>query len=230
MGDLHFMCYMRKIVYCIVLSAYFASYAGSFEDFFTAVKRDDAELVQSLLARQFDGNAVNAAGQSGLFLALKEPSPKVTAVLLAWPGIRIESRSADDESPLMMAALRGDLAQVKVLVARGADVNKPGWTPLHYAATGGHAAVIGLLLDENAYIDAASPNGSTPLMMAARYGNDESVRTLLLAGADPKLRNQLGLSAQDFAQMGDRPGAVALLAKAAGPATPASAPRKVPSW
>ena len=87
---------------------------------------------------------------------------------------------------------------------RGADVNKTGWAPLHYAATGGHVAVMRLLLENHAYIDAESPNGTTPLMMAARYGSESSVKLLLEEGADPTLKNEQGLTALDFAGLGNR--------------------------
>ena len=63
-----------------------------------------------------------------------------------------------------------------VMASMGADVNKPGWTPLHYAATHGHLAIMDLLLEEHAYIDAESPNGTTPLMMAAHYGTPAAVK------------------------------------------------------
>jgi ankyrin repeat protein len=39
------------------------------------------------------------------------------------------------------------------LIKKGADVNKTGWTPLHYAASSGQLAIISLLLDQHAYID-----------------------------------------------------------------------------
>jgi hypothetical protein len=55
------------------------------------------------------------------------------------------------------------------------------------------------LLENHAYIDAASPNGTTPLMMAAQYGTSDAVQLLLDEGADPSLKNQLGLTASDFA-------------------------------
>ena len=60
--------------------------------------------------------------------------------------------------------------------------------------------IIKLLLDESAYVDAASPNGTTPLMMAARAGSVSTVNVLLDGGADPTLKNQLGISAADFAR------------------------------
>jgi ankyrin repeat protein len=103
------------------------------------------------------------------------------------------------------------LELAKTLIKRDADINHPGWTPLHYAATGGQTAIIKLLLEESAYIDAESPNGTTPLMMAARYGNGKAVQLLINEGADLHLKNHLGLSAIDFAVTGQRPDAIQLL-------------------
>ena len=111
----------------------------------------------------------------------------------------------------MLVCLKGNLKLAKLLVSRQADINHPGWTPLHYAATGGHVAIVQLLLDESAYIDAESPNGTTPLMMAARYGNPAVVKLLLEEGADLHLKNQIGLTALDFAKQGNQPGAVKVI-------------------
>jgi len=165
-----------------------------------------------LLDRGFDANTPNAQGEQGLFLAIKESSLKVATRLLDWPGTDVEARTPQDESPLMLAALKGLTELCRKLIARGADVNKPGWAPLHYAATKGHVEVIALLLEENAYIDAASPNGTTPLMMAAHYGTPAAVKLLLASGADPILKNDQGLTALDFAQSAGRTEMVELLA------------------
>ena len=70
------------------------------------------------------------------------------------------------------------------------------------------------MLDHYAYIDAESPNGSTPLMMAARYGSADSVKLLLDSGADATIKNALGLSALDFAQTAGHADAAALIAAA----------------
>lgn len=204
--------HLRILAYLILATGISSSHAGSYEDFFSAVQRDDAAAVKTLLTRGFDPDTVDPKGLSGLFLAVREPSPKVAAALIEWPKTNVETRTRDDESPLMMAALKGHLDLARKLIGRGADVNKTGWTPLHYAATGGHVAIIDLLLEHHAYIDAESPNGTTPLMMAAQYGSIEAVKVLLEAGADPSLKNQLGLSAIDFAHRVNRAEAADLIA------------------
>lgn len=204
--------YLRYVSYLIVFIGFSTAHAGSYEDFFQAVTRDDDAKVSQLIARGFDANTMGPAGVPALLMAIREPSPKVIGVLLKAPGIRAEVRNAKDESALMLAALAGMKDVCARLIALDADVNKTGWTPLHYAATSGHDAVIRLLLEHYAYIDAESPNQTTPLMMAAMYGSVIGVKLLLEAGADATLRNAAGLSALDFAQRGQRKDAYDLIA------------------
>ena len=204
----------RQICLMILLTGTSAASAGSFEDFFAAVSQDNAEKISELLIKGFDPNTSDSKGQTGLYIALREPSPKVVQILMDWPKTDVNKLNAQGESHLMLASLKGQPAFVSKLIKKGADVNKPGWTPLHYAASGGHASVIAMLLENNAYIDAESPNGTTPLMMAAMYGSEESVNLLLQEGADPKLKNQQGLTALDFAQRGKRPDAIQAIAAA----------------
>lgn len=196
--------WMKYLLHLVVFIGYSNAIAGSYEDFFAAVRRDDGETITALIRQGFDANVPDPKGEHALFSATRENATKAIAALLQWNKIDVEPRNKVDESPLMLASLGGNLQTVKLLIARGADVNKPGWTPLHYAATRGHLDVMRVLLDENAYIDAASPNGTTPLMMAAFYGTPSAVKLLLEAGADPMLKNQLGLTAIDFAQRANR--------------------------
>ncbi len=206
--------YIKYTAYLFVLLCVSLANAGSYEDFFGAIQRDDAAVVRGLLLRGFDPNTVNPKGDHALMVAVREPSPKVVVALLESPQTRVEVRTAKDESPLMLAALKGYYAICQQLIARDADVNKPGWTPLHYASTGGHISIMRLLLDNHAYIDAASPNGSTPLMMAAMYGTVDAVKLLIEAGADPALRNAKGLGAIEFARQVQREDVVSLIATA----------------
>ena len=203
---------IKYLIYLIVLYGFSIANAGSYEDFFTAVRSDDAASITALIARGFDANVRDPDGQHALHLALRNKSLKAAGALLGWSKIDAEPRNKADESPLMLAALDGEMDLAKRLVAMGADVNKPGWAPLHYAATRGHLDMMAFLLDQNAYIDAASPNGTTPLMMAAFYGTPSAVKLLLEAGADPMLKNVQGLSAIDFAQRNSRADSAEIIA------------------
>jgi len=204
----------KKLCLVFFLAGTGVAFAGSFEDFFNAIRQDNAKKVSELLSRGFDANTIDQKGQTGLYLALREPSPKAAQVLMDWPKTDVNQLNAQGESILMLAALKGQVELADRLIKKGADVNKTGWTPLHYAASGGQTALISLLLEKSAYIDAESPNGSTPLMMAAMYGSEASVKLLLQEGADPKIKNQQGLTALDFAQRGKRPDSAEAIAAA----------------
>jgi len=203
--------YIKYLIKIIVFIGFSSSYAGSYDDFFVAIKRDNAVTISDLLQRGFDPNTPSPQGVHGLILAIQEPSFRVIHQLIAWPATRVETRNTADESPLMLAALKGYLEVCQKLVARDADVNKTGWTPLHYAATGGHVEIVRLLLENHAYLDAESPNGSTPLMMAAMYGNAATVKLLLESGADPDVVNHDHASAFHFAIKANKTDAAALI-------------------
>lgn len=181
-----------------------ASRAGAYEDFFRAVVLDNAHGVGQLLARGFDANARDEKGQPALLLAMREGSFKVAELLMQQPGIDVNALNFTRENALMMAALQGHVAWVRKLLDTGAQLEKPSYTPLHYAATGPESAAVQVLLDRGAQIDARATNGNTPLMMAARYGSEASVTLLLERGADIHLRNDRDQTAVDFARTAGR--------------------------
>jgi uncharacterized protein len=196
--------WIKSIVYLIVIIHVSLAFAGVYDDFFVAVKRNDGRTVSALLERGFDPNTRDPQGQVALILALHREDLAVAEALMSRPETRVDLVNAVGESALMMAALRGHLEWCQRLLARGAPVNKTGWTPLHYAATGPEAKIVKLLLERGAIVDAESPNRSTPLMMAARYGKEDSVKLLLARGADPKRTNDLGQTAADAARSAGR--------------------------
>jgi ankyrin repeat protein len=206
--------YFRKIIYLIVLIGFSFSHAGSYDDFFSALIQDNPSKVKTLLERGFDPNTVDPSGLPGLIFAIRLESFSAAAVLVDWPQTKVDVRNSVDESPLMLAALKGELTLCQSLIKRGGNVNKPGWAPLHYASTGGHLEVMRLLLDTYAYIDAASPNGTTPLMMAAQFGSEDAVKLLIEEGADPTIKNDLNLTAVDFANRVDRPATANIISAA----------------
>jgi ankyrin repeat protein len=198
------MHFFKKAFYLLVIIGVSSAVAGSYEQFFQATMRDDAAAVSALVQRGVDPNSRDPSGQPALHLALRNGAFRVAEALLASPGIDVNAVNAADESALMMAALKGQVDWSKKLLDKGAQVNKPGWSPLHYAATGPEPAVVKLLLEQGAAIDAASPNRTTPLMMAAQYGSEASVDLLLARGAEAKVRNDRGLNAADFARLAKR--------------------------
>ncbi|KAI8674488.1 hypothetical protein NCS57_00346700 [Fusarium keratoplasticum] len=65
-------------------------------------------------------------------------------------------------------------------------------TPLLWAATNGHEAVVRLLLDRGAHTEAADKDGRTPLWRAATNGDVAVVRLLLDRGAHTEAANKDG--------------------------------------
>jgi ankyrin repeat protein len=167
-----------------------------------AVKFDDVREVKTLIDKGMSPNQKDPRGMPILMVAIQENSVKTVDYLINAKGIDLNQPNMTDETPLMFAALYGQLAEVKIMVdQKQVPVNRPGWTPLHYACTNGHVEIATFLLDKGAAVDALSPNETTPLMMAIRAGNIQLARLLLDRGADIRLRNQQGYSAIDAAEL-----------------------------
>ncbi len=125
--------------------------------------------------------------------------------------------AGDGTTPLHWAVYRSDLAEVKQLLAAGADVNAQnqyGSTPLSEAAVAGNAEVIERLLKAGAKVDAANADGQTALMILARSSNVEAARLLLKRGAKVDQREQWrGQTALMWAAAEGQPAMVRLLLK-----------------
>ena len=113
------------------------------------------------------------------------------ALLFLLAGARPGAPGGPD-APVADAARRGDLAEVRLLLREGADVNAPsgdGMTALHWAAQRGDAEMGATLLVAGARTSAGTRIGRyTPLHLAARAGHAEFVALLVEAGADPEVR------------------------------------------
>lgn len=124
------------------------------------------------------------------------------------PVVRVNNASRPAATALAAAAMRGDLAEVRALIARQADVNAAtgdGMSALHWAAERGDAAMVQALLKAGASTTGTTKNGGyTPLHVAARAGHGAAVKALLAGGADAKALTSTGATALHLAaQAGD---------------------------
>eukprot|EP00850_Spirogloea_muscicola_P005563 SM000025S08458 [mRNA] locus=s25:857682:864361:- [translate_table: standard] len=81
----------------------------------------------------------------------------------------VSTRAANDVSALHMAALKGQVECLQLLLLAGADVNcttATNSTPLHYAACGGSHSCCAALLGEGADKSVQDNNGWTPLQVS----------------------------------------------------------------
>lgn len=191
---------MRYILYLFLALGFSFAAAGSYDDFFRAVVGNDGAAIRELVGRGFDPNARDPDGHPAIMRALRADSADAALTLAQLPGTDVNVRNKSGETPLMIAAIKGQMEVCKALIERGAAVNQAGWTPLHYAASSDSLPVLRLLLERRAAVDARAPNGRTPLMQAAMYGSEDVVDALLAAGADSAVRDPKGASADELAR------------------------------
>jgi ankyrin repeat protein len=126
-------------------------------------------------------------------------------------GFKSEPEKVDEFSKLLLqAAAKGDIAQVKSLLSKGADVNAKddyGRTLLHCAAVKGHKNIVEFLLTKGARIDPRDNAERTPLHYAAGagwiygvIGGDIGIaKSLLNKGANINATDRVGWTALHYA-------------------------------
>lgn len=182
-----------------------AAYAdASMDNWWVYVHNDKASDLKALLAKGADPNVRYQNGQPALMRAVVDGAWGVFDALAADPRTDVNATNPANETALMYLAVAGDTDRARKLIARGAQVNRLGWTPLHYAASKGHIETARLLLSHKAMVNAPSPEGTTPIMMAAFSGDKAMVQLLLTAGADVTTRNLKGQNASDWAYTAKR--------------------------
>ena len=136
----------------------------------------------------------------------------VTYLLVASVGA-----SSCAESNLRSSVKNGRLAETQGYIEK--DHMRPempdtcGWTLLHFAAYYESAPMVEYLISRAVKVDARTvthsdrcmvyskiPAGSTPLCIAAYYGQADIIEILLKHGANPILKNSEGYSALDYAK------------------------------
>lgn len=172
----------RAIVFFLFTLTWLLGSPDANDRFYEAIRTNDQSLVRTLL-KEYGANIKDARGQT----------------------------------PLMLASAFGTLDAMRLLISSGADVdveNDAGATALLWASE--DVEKVRLLLehcrDQRACVNKATPQGRTPLMVAAATTDAfESVKLLLDKGADVNAQDRQGHTALTTAAKVNNERAVKLL-------------------
>ncbi|KAM9307589.1 ankyrin repeat domain-containing protein 12 [Gastrophryne carolinensis] len=131
------------------------------------------------------------------------PTQKKTPTSSTRQKDKVNKRNERGETPLHMAAIRGDLSQVKELIRLGANVNVKdfaGWTPLHEACNMGFYEVAKALVAAGADVNTQGLDDDTPLHDAVSSGHRDIVKLLLRHGSNAFLANKHGIRPIDVVE------------------------------
>src|SRR5262245_2850664 len=142
-----------------------------------------AQLILTLVL----GALSPAAGDTRLADAAMQ-GDKATVQSLIARKVDVNATQGDGMTALHWAAYRNDVEMARVLLQAGASIKATtrlgDYTPLSIAAKTGGSGVIDLLLKAGADVNAATPAGTTALMLAAGSGIPDAVKMLLDRGAN----------------------------------------------
>jgi ankyrin repeat protein len=208
---------MKYVIAAIVIPGLLAAQnAAGPEAVFSMIRENRMSELQSWAKQNKPDNVADKLGNRPLHYAALYGSAESVKVLLE-AGAQTEVRNVGDVTPLIYAAT--DLAKVKLLLAKGADVkavSKQGRTALHLAvASADGLAVARMLLAKGADVNAADGLGQTPLL-CAEASQTELLQLLVRSGADVNAESKAGNTAlMNVAAAHNVAGAKLLLSKGA---------------
>ncbi|KAI4092386.1 MAG: hypothetical protein LQ344_003451 [Seirophora lacunosa] len=130
-------------------------------------------------------NALRESGQTQLIYGIRQGDDEYVKLTLRREA-SVETRCADEITPLMHAVMVQSKSIVEILLDHKADVEVRtcGWTPLHKATDMSSLAIMRLLLDAGAYIEATSPWEFIP-------PRSEAARLKAIARDEPDLETEI---------------------------------------
>lgn len=177
-----------------------------------AVKRNDGDAVEELLSKGASQKTSDSENNA-FTIAVEEHHPAALAVLLRHGADPNQETSSKGETALFVAVSKGYTQIVEMLIKGGARVNNKdgvGATPLIHASafagtwgakrTEQHDAIVSLLIDAKADLNARDDSGATALACALINNNLKAAKLLVEAGADRSLGKETGQDAYSLAK------------------------------
>ncbi len=163
--------------------------AGGKTPLHLAIQNRHHEVVEQLLHAKADVNKADAKGYTALHYASESGDLKSVESLLKEETIDLNAITHEDGNTALHFAVKIKNHEiVKLLLNAGAEVNKINTEIPRYI-------VLQFSLTNNKIKMGTNRCGNTPLHLAAREGDEESVDLLLQRGADVNIQNQQGYAA-----------------------------------
>ena len=133
-----------------------------------------------------DGYALHYAGEV-------PENKEIVELLVTYGALDAHVRPTDDLSRQFLAALFiGNEARIAAMLSRNPELatrkDGRGDYPIHHAARNGDTAIVRLLIDDGADVNATNERRHTVLYCAGGHGHIETVRLLLSKNADVDAR------------------------------------------
>jgi ankyrin repeat protein len=180
----------------------------------------NAEKVRVLLSHGADVKARTASGNDALTIAAayRGTAPSIRALLDAGADVEPPDGTRVRRSPLVFAAMTGDLSNVKLLLKHGADASANA--PIAEAITFGHADVVRALIRDGADTALTERSGVNLLHWATITGRSSVIPLLVKAGVPVNDKDNAGFTPLMYAatiDFGDTAALRALLDVGADP-------------
>jgi len=203
------------------------------EKYLHYVFMNDVEIVRLFLDGGIAIDGVDAQGRGALHIAAGAGDGKLLGLLLV-RGADVNLGDRNSTTPICVAADAGRVDNVKMLLRANADLGAHCGvdqdTPLHDAASRGHGAVVEVLIQAGASLEAKNRLANTPLHAAVLSDNTETPQILLKAGGDVAARNNAGETPLHLAVTRQMAGMVTVLLAAGAPLEARNARGATPLW
>lgn len=154
---------------------------GGWTPLLFAARKGRAEVVRLLVKHHANPSTRLDGGSTLLHQAVTSADLETLSTAIELVPQDVNRASFDGATPVYVAAFKGHLNGLKLLLDAGGDPNKgwpDGFTPMHAAAQHGYVEVVRLLHLRGANIDARLNDGCTPIDLARQAKKEAVVRYL----------------------------------------------------